>query len=72
MNQKKSKTFRKFLKFSGIGFQLGITMYLASLLGEKIDTHYNFEKPWATLFLIVLALFIFVLNLIRQLKKLNN
>lgn len=75
MEQKKinkSKVFRKFLKFSGIGVQLGVMMYLASLLGEKVDDYYRFEKPWTSLFFIIIALIVFVWNLMRQLKKLNN
>lgn len=68
-NQKK---LRKFLKFSGIGVQLGVTMYLSSLVGAKIDAYFNFNKPWATLFFIVLSLVLFVFNLTRQLNKLNN
>ncbi len=69
---KKNSTFRKFLRFSGIGVQLGVLMWLASLLGEKGDRYFNFEKPWLTLLLIIFVLIIFVINLMRQLKKLNK
>lgn len=73
MKKKQNKEkFRKFLKFSGIGVQLGATMYLSSLVGEKVDTYFDFEKPWATLFFIILALVLFVINLTRQLNQLNN
>ncbi len=68
----KKRTFRKFLKFSGVGVQLGVTMYLSSLLGEKIDVYYQFQKPWGTLLLIIVSLIIFIWNLTRQLNKLNN
>lgn len=75
-NQKKQKkentTFRKFLKFSGIGVQLGVMMFLASKLGNLVDEYYQFKKPWITLLFIILALVIFVMNLMRQLNKLNN
>ncbi|MGY6649202.1 AtpZ/AtpI family protein [Wenyingzhuangia sp. IMCC45574] len=66
------KRFHKFLRFSGIGVQLGFTMYLSSLAGARVDEYFNFSKPWTTLFFIVLSLVLFVLNLTRQLKKLNN
>ncbi|WP_394352672.1 hypothetical protein [Wenyingzhuangia aestuarii] len=47
-------------------------MYIASKLGNVIDTYFQFEKQWATLLFIIAALVIFVMNLMRQLNKLNN
>lgn len=70
--KKENKTFRKFLRFSGIGVQLGVMMYIASLGGSYFDTKFSFEKPWFTLLFIVVALVVFVLMLMKQLNKLNN
>lgn len=72
IQKKKNTSFRKFLRFSGIGLQLGIMMYLVSILGEKVDVYYDFEKPWAALLFLIVVLIIFVMNLMRQLNKLNN
>lgn len=74
MKQKRpqKEKFRKFLKFSGIGVQLGVTMYLASILGEKLDAYFQLQKPWITLLFVVLALVFFIVNLLRQLEKLNQ
>lgn len=72
VQKQKRGTFRKFLRFSGIGLQLGIMMYLASLGGKKIDAYFKFEKPWITLLFILIVLVIFVMNLMRQLNKLNK
>ncbi|WP_394352391.1 AtpZ/AtpI family protein [Wenyingzhuangia heitensis] len=47
-------------------------MFLASKLGNLVDEYYQFKKPWITLLFIILALVIFVMNLMRQLNKLNN
>ncbi|WP_369281292.1 AtpZ/AtpI family protein [Wenyingzhuangia sp. 2_MG-2023] len=47
-------------------------MYLSSLIGVRVDEYFGFEKPWGTLFFIILSLVLFVLNLTRQLNKLNN
>ncbi|WP_071585734.1 AtpZ/AtpI family protein [Ochrovirga pacifica] len=73
-NQKKqtSQKLQTFLKFTGIGAQLGVTIYFSSLIGKKIDRSFNFQKPWATLFFIILSLVLFIINLMRQLNKLNN
>ena len=70
--KKENNTFRKFLRFSGIGIQLGAMMYLSSLAGEYFDGKFSFEKPWFTLLFIVVALVVFVLMLMKQLNKLNN
>ena len=72
MGNKKGKSLTKFIRFAGIGVQLGVTMYLASLLGKKADAYFGLETPWCTLALIVLALVLFIYNLTRQLNKLNN
>lgn len=72
IQKKKNTTFRKFLRFSGIGVQLGVLMWLASVFGEKIDVYYKLEKPWTSLLFIIVALVIFVMNLMRQLKKINK
>lgn len=70
--KKENSTFRKFLRFSGIGVQLGVMMYLASLGGDYLDQYFSFNKPWFTLLFIVVALVVFVILLMRQLNKLNN
>lgn len=72
MKQNKNQTFRKFLRFSGIGFQLGASMYVASLLGEWLDTKFGLETKWFSLLFVVIALVAFIYNLVRQLNKLNN
>jgi len=47
-------------------------MFLASKLGAIIDARLQLDKPWVTLLFVILALIVFVINLVRQLNKLNN
>jgi len=68
----KTKNFRKFLRFSGIGVQLGVLFYIASFFGKKIDAYYNLQKPLITMVFVLIALVVFIWNLIRQLNKLNQ
>lgn len=74
MNYKKlpKQYFNKFLRFTGIGVQLGGTLYLASLFGAWIDVKLQLSKPWFTLLLILLALIGFIYSLLKQLNKLNK
>lgn len=51
---------------------MGVMMYLASLAGNYFDVKFSFEKPWFSLFFIIIALVVFVLMLMKQLNKLNN
>lgn len=43
-NQPRKKPLNKFVRLTGIGLQMGITIYLAAYFGKRIDAHYQFEK----------------------------
>ncbi len=49
----KKKPLNKFVRLTGVGLQMGITIYLAAYFGKKIDAHYGFEKNYITLILIL-------------------
>lgn len=70
--RKKKKQPNKFLVLTSISFQMGITFYLGAYFGSIIDEKYNSEKSLYTLICILLALFLSIYNVIKQLKKLNN
>lgn len=62
----------KYLKFSGIAVQMGLTIYLGSKLGEWLDSYFLNENQLyykiCTLFAVFLAMF----SIIRQVTKLTN
>ena len=68
----KKKPLNKFIRLSGIGLQMGITIYLAAYFGKKIDAHYQFEKNYITLILILFAFIGTLISLMAQLKKINE
>lgn len=68
----KKKPLNKFIRLSGVGLQMGITIYLAAYFGKKIDIHYGFEKNYITLILILFGFVGSLLSLIVQLKKINE
>jgi hypothetical protein len=49
------------VKFSGLGIQMGVTIYLGVLGGEWLDEQYPNEKGWfkigGTLLAVVLAMY---------------
>jgi hypothetical protein len=66
------KPLNKFVRLSGVGLQMGITIYLAAYFGKKIDAHYGFEKNYITLILILLGFIGSLVSLMAQLKKIND
>lgn len=62
---------RKFARFSGLGFQIGITIYLGAYAGKKLDAHYQTGKTF-TAGLIILAFIYSVWSLVRELKTMNG
>ncbi len=68
----KKKPLNKFIRLSGVGLQMGITIYLAAYFGKKIDAYYNFEKNYATISLILFCFIGSLISLLIQLKKINE
>ena len=68
----KKKPLNKFVRLSGVGLQMGITIYLAAYFGKKIDAHYGFEKNYITLILILIGFIGSMVSLMAQLKKIND
>ncbi|MBL4904992.1 MAG: AtpZ/AtpI family protein [Flavobacteriaceae bacterium] len=70
--QQPKKPLNKFVRLTGVGLQMGITIYLAAYFGKKIDAHYNFEKNYVTLTLVILGFLASMWSLLIQLKKINE
>ncbi|RLD63306.1 MAG: hypothetical protein DRI95_11905 [Bacteroidetes bacterium] len=72
-NQKQpKKQLNKYLRLTGIGLQMGITIYLASYLGKWLDVKYPNENNLYTIILTMLGVVISFYSLLKQVKKLNN
>lgn len=70
MQQK--KPLNKFVRFSGIGIQIGVTMYLAAYFGKKLDLYYGNEKKIITLIFVVLGMVASIVSLLAQVKKMQE
>ncbi|SNR52868.1 AtpZ/AtpI family protein [Lutibacter flavus] len=68
----KKKQLNKYIHLTGIGFQMGATMYLAAYLGKKLDNYFQNEKKICTLLLLLLGLGVSIWNVLRQLKNIND
>ena len=64
--------YRNLARFSGVGIQIGLTIYLGSIFGKWLDEKYEFEKPYFTLSIIILCFGLSMFLLITKLNKWNN
>ena len=67
----KNQPLKPFFVFSALGLQLGVAMYISSIIGEKLDAYANNEKPWWTLLLMIFAMVGTIFVVLKNLKKLN-
>ena len=71
VQKKPKKRLNKYIALSGIGLQMGITIYLAAQLGKWLDSKYT-ENNAYTIVLTLLGIALSFYSLLRQLKKLDN
>jgi F0F1-type ATP synthase assembly protein I len=71
-NQHKKGRFTQFARLSGIGFQMGATIFLGAMLGKYLDGLYPSSKKWFTigftLFSVVVALYM----VLKQVNRINE
>ena len=68
----KKNQLNKYIRFTGIAFQMGATIYLGSLLGGWLDGEFPNENELYTKIVILLAVFGAMFSVIRQVTKMSN
>ncbi len=71
-NKPTKNQFHKYLQLSGVGIQMGVTIYLGAFFGKKLDVIYPNEKNLYTLLLVLAAFVISMISLIVQIKRINQ
>lgn len=66
------KPLKKWAMLSGIGFQMGATIFVCAWIGKKLDAYFVTEKNWFTIGLILFGVFGSLLILMKELKYLNK
>ncbi len=69
--KRKPSSSNKYLKFSGLAFQLAILIALAIWAGGKLDDIMENKQGYMTALLVVLAFGGFMYNLFRDLENLK-
>ncbi|OFZ58100.1 MAG: hypothetical protein A3D92_02695 [Bacteroidetes bacterium RIFCSPHIGHO2_02_FULL_44_7] len=62
----------RFARLSGIGLQMGATIFLGAYLGKYLDGKYPADKKWWTIGLTLLAVVISLYNVLRQVNSINS
>ena len=70
--KKPKKQLKNYLQLTGLAFQMGIIFYAASYFGKKLDAHFNFNKNYITLILIVFGMLLSLYLITKQLKQINK
>lgn len=74
MNKKNAskKPHNKYLRFSGIAMQMGLTIYLGSKLGEWLDSKYINEHQMYTKICAIVTIFASIYSVIKQVKNMSK
>jgi F0F1-type ATP synthase assembly protein I len=72
MAEQPKRNFSKFARLSGIGIQMGATIFLGAYLGKFLDQKYPSDKKWFTIGLTLFSVVISLYNVLRQVNKMND
>lgn len=70
-NQPKNQRNR-WLALSGIGLQMGVTIFICAWGGKKLDAYFETSKNWFTIGLVIFGVVASLYALMHQLKYLNK
>ena len=66
---KKKRALHKYARFSGIGFQMAVTIFIGTFIGIKLDKKYPNEY---SLFTIIFSLLFVIASLYLVIKQVTN
>ncbi|KJD36784.1 hypothetical protein PW52_03885 [Tamlana sedimentorum] len=72
MTEKPQKQFNKYIRFTTMALQMGVTIYLGSLLGEWLDVKFNNTNQLYYKIVTLLAVFLAMYVIIRQVLNITN
>jgi hypothetical protein len=72
MKKPAKKPLNKYLKLTGIGLQMGLTIYLAAYFGKKLDVMYPNDRNWFTLGLTMFGVVAAMVSVVIQTKNLHD
>ena len=71
-NKKPKKPLNKYARFSGVAFQMGITIFIGAYIGTKLDEKYPNENNLFTLVFTLIFVFAALYMVIKQVKNISE
>lgn len=71
-SSKKPKQPNNLVKLSGVGLQMGITIFAGAYLGKWLDQKYPSDKNWFTIGFTLLFVALALYNVLRQVNRINK
>ncbi|GFD75487.1 AtpZ/AtpI family protein [Tenacibaculum mesophilum] len=68
----KKKPLNKYIRFTGVALQMGLTIYLGSLLGKWLDQKYPNDNQLYVKICTLAAVFGAIYSVIRQVIKITD
>jgi uncharacterized membrane protein YfcA len=62
----------KIIELSGMGIQMGVTIFLGAYFGKWLDGEYPADKKWFTMLFTIAAVAVSLYSMIQQVNKLND
>lgn len=72
MSQKPKKQYNKYIRFTTIAIQMGVTIYLGSELGAWLDVKFNNTNQLYYKIVTLLSVFIAMYAVIKQVLNITN
>ena len=72
MSEEKKGKPNNLAKLSGVGFQMGITIFLGAYLGKFLDGKFPSDKKWFTIIFTITFVAIALYVVLKQVNSLNN
>lgn len=69
---KNKGNYSKFIRFTGLGLQMGVSIWLGSLIGEWLDNKYPSEHISYYKVVTLFVVFGSIYSIIRQVIKISN
>lgn len=70
--EQKHKAIKRYAALSGIGLQMGVTIYLFARLGIYLDELYENEKGWFKVLCVLIGVAVSIYFTLSQLRKINE
>ena len=72
MTKNHKSNYNVYLRFSTIALQMGATIFAGAYLGKWLDSKYPMDKNWFTIIFTLLSVAFAMVNLLRQVNRINK